>query len=529
MTIETTKESMCINRLIGQKNEIRTIEEASIVPDIKPDILSIIRCDGNIFIYKKEILEDKIRIDGTIQTYMIYLADDSESSTRSIYCNVDFSETIPFDGAIPGMTLYAKECIDSLEARVINGRKVNIKANLTFDLKLYSNENIDVICEINGDKDIQKLISEMEINTLIGEGSTKAIAKETINIDLEDNFGEILSVDVKLLNKDNKISYNKVLAKTDCKIKILYLTEDNHIKNVENIIPVMGFIDIQNVSENHLCDTNYELKNLIIKPSGEGEHSLYTEIELEVKCLVFEKKRITYIQDLYSPIKNISFDEKKIRTINEKQTKEDIYSINENVSFTGLNGNEIYNIKVMPTILSKKIQNDKIMYDGEVKLNILYGNENRLDAKEVIFPLENTLEIMEINNTSDVDTKIEVIKQDVKVIGDGQVNISIDIKLIADVSSFSNIFIIENISENDETREDNYSMIIYLTKPGDTVWKIAKRFGSTVEDIARINDLENPDILQKRNKALYTTIYQKHIASLIESKELEFCNILKKY
>lgn len=38
-------------------------------------------------------------------------------------------------------------------------------------------------------------------------------------------------------------------------------------------------------------------------------------------------------------------------------------------------------------------------------------------------------------------------------------------------------------------------MIIYFAKPGDTLWKIAKGFGSTVEEIARINGIEMVDKL----------------------------------
>ena len=36
-------------------------------------------------------------------------------------------------------------------------------------------------------------------------------------------------------------------------------------------------------------------------------------------------------------------------------------------------------------------------------------------------------------------------------------------------------------------------MIVYIVKPGDSLWKIAKRFHSTIEDIARVNNIENID------------------------------------
>ena len=39
-------------------------------------------------------------------------------------------------------------------------------------------------------------------------------------------------------------------------------------------------------------------------------------------------------------------------------------------------------------------------------------------------------------------------------------------------------------------------MVVYFVKPGDTLWSIAKKFRSTVEDIARVNEIDNPNILQ---------------------------------
>ena len=50
---------------------------------------------------------------------------------------------------------------------------------------------------------------------------------------------------------------------------------------------------------------------------------------------------------------------------------------------------------------------------------------------------------------------------------------------------------IENV-EMEESKECNtYSMVIYFVKQGDTLWSIAKKFKSTVEDIAKVNDIEN--------------------------------------
>ena len=63
------------------------------------------------------------------------------------------------------------------------------------------------------------------------------------------------------------------------------------------------------------------------------------------------------------------------------------------------------------------------------------------------------------------------------------------------VDSFKNekLKIIEEISTQENQDNNIYSMIIYFVKPKDTLWKIAKKFKSTVEDIARINGIEDVD------------------------------------
>ena len=45
----------------------------------------------------------------------------------------------------------------------------------------------------------------------------------------------------------------------------MYLTEDNRINNITAKIPVVGFIDIPNVTEENMCDVDYEIKKYSIK------------------------------------------------------------------------------------------------------------------------------------------------------------------------------------------------------------------------------------------------------------------------
>ena len=91
MLIETEKETVCINQIVGQKRTEIEVEGDIIVNDIKPDVLNVISTNGIPCVYKKEVIDGKVRLDGCINTYIIYFADSNESAVRSLNTTLDFT------------------------------------------------------------------------------------------------------------------------------------------------------------------------------------------------------------------------------------------------------------------------------------------------------------------------------------------------------------------------------------------------------------------------------------------------------
>ena len=69
--VEAVKENLCINKIVGSKTFQINVQGDTIIPDTKPDILSEISANGNVCIYKKEVMEDKIRLDGNVKIYIL--------------------------------------------------------------------------------------------------------------------------------------------------------------------------------------------------------------------------------------------------------------------------------------------------------------------------------------------------------------------------------------------------------------------------------------------------------------------------
>ena len=198
MVIDTKKENLCINQIIGQISEEVTIEGDVIIPDVKPDILSAINTNGTVCVYKKEIMDGKVRLDGSINLYIMYLPDNETDSVRSLNTSLDFTQIMDIDEARENMTLEDNIEIREIECKVLNGRKVNIRARMNIGVKIYSNENMEIISEIENSPDMQILNNTLEVSSLIGSGTAKVYAKENVSIDNIDEVAEIMKVDMNI-------------------------------------------------------------------------------------------------------------------------------------------------------------------------------------------------------------------------------------------------------------------------------------------------------------------------------------------
>ena len=507
--MDITKETIKINKIICEKKEQIVVQGDMIVPDSKPDILNTINTDGNICIYKKEVFEGKLRLEGNIVSYIMYLADGEKNNLRGLNTTLDFSETIVVPELQIGMIVDIEPNIKNFECKVINGRKIGIKATLEVNLKIYSNEEVEIINEVQNEEDVQILKEDLKLNSLVGTGTTKIYAKDNIQIESMDNLAEILQAQVCLVDKDIKISYNKVLTKAEAEIKIMNLTEDNRINVVTYKKPVVGFIDIADVSEENICDVNYEIKNIIIKPNSQDEHSIYVEIEIEVTCCAYEEKQINLIQDMYSPTQNLTFEKKQITTMTNKQNVTNVKQIREKVNLNDIQGLNLLDVETVPTIINENKINTKIMYEAELNIKFIFENsQKQINIKEAKIPFEYTIENLQNGEMLNTNCDMGIKSQDFIIQDGGDINCNIDVQADTSMYRTANLNMIDSIQEDGEREEQDYSLVIYIVKKGDTLWNIAKEFGSTVDGIARTNGIEDRNKIYPGQK-LYIPKFEK--------------------
>ena len=495
--IDTAKENLCVNKLISEKTEIVFVEGDMIIPDSKPDVLNTISTSGIACIYKKELQDGKIRFDGSVQTYVMYVPEGMEEGVRGLNTTLDFSENMEMDGVTSDMQAVLKTNVKSVEAKVINDRKIGIKVALEVSVKIYAKDEKEVVNDVKDDDEMQILKTSLTVNSLLGTGITKINAKDTVQIDTIDQLAEILKVSANIINKDIKISYNKVLTKAEAEIKVMYLTEDNRINHISPKIAIVGFIDMPDVSENNTCDVNYELRNIVIKPQPQEEHSIYLELEYEVSCNVYEEKDMNLIQDMYRPDINLKIERMKFTTISDKKVIKQTRNVQEKINLQDIEGKNLIDVESYVQIQKETKINTKILYEMELKMNFMFLSQNmQVSTQTAIIPFEYVIDNLERGESINTRNEIEILSQDFVIQDGGNVSCNININIETNMYRNNNTNLINCVEEDGEREEQDYSIVIYIIKKGDTLWNIAKEFGSTVDDIVKANAIENPDVIQ---------------------------------
>ena len=274
-------------------------------------------------------------------------------------------------------------------------------------------------------------------------------------------------------------------------LEILYRNEENRINRATATFPIMGFIDIQDVSDNNECKLKNQLRN--IKMSINNDSTLNLEMEFEYKCYVYEQINTNIIDDMYGIKKSYNYKKSKIQLNDMSLEKVTTKNINEKVLIDNIN--QLYDSNVSVLITNKYNQDGLDKYVGTLEVNYIYNTFDSNSIESMIQKFDFDFEVEE--NT---EIQINISSKNFIILPDSSVDSKIELNVEKVANDTRCIEVIDDIEEVEEEARESYSIIIYFVQKGDSLWKIAKKFRSTVEQIAEINNIEDVNVIDVGQK-----------------------------
>ncbi len=503
MSLELINENIRMNQIVKTQTVETVVENDIIVPDVKPDISNILLMDGDVFVVSAETAENKIKINSRVEYNILYEADDKKSGIKSINTTNDFYYTFDIPGITSDMSSDVKCNIEHIEHNILNGRKVNVKCVVKITGKVMNEMQYDILQDLEGLENVQTSKENIQITSYIGNSNVPLKVEEVVDVPTgKPSILEILRSDMKLTNKEYEITENKVLVKADMNISTLYIGDDENrsIQFMENGIPLTYFVDLQGLTKESKCDMSIDIqdKRIEIEEDSDGElRLLKVDVNLNANIKGYENLNLELIKDAYSTKENLRISRKEIQVDKIISEEKNQGIIKENVSLNEESPDivEVYNVINKLSVLNYTVINNKIEIEGVVDNGIVYlspEEEQPVYYHQKQIPFKQNVEFKDLNENMTCDFDVNIDHCNYSMLSSREVEIRLVIGVQAKVIDKYKFNVIEDVDAKE--REDKYnasnpSIIIYFSQQGDNLWKIAKKYYTTVDDIKKINDL----------------------------------------
>lgn len=515
--MEIFKKYITVDKKVGKELSQILIEGDIIVSDFKPDIEKILEANATAYIDNKDILNDKIAIKGNFNINILFIARGDDKSVYSMQSTYPINDFINIENLDKNMTIFTTCTISNLEYKLINDRKVSFRAVLDISVEIIGKEDFEVVYDVCDLNECYMKKTNISVNKLICSKFDRFNVKDEITISGgQPNIKEILNTNLNISNKDIKISNNKVVISGEIKASVLYNGEDDNgiTTYFEQEIPFSGSIEVDGANEDMLADVYLDIQenNVKLFEDGDGEDRVIS-IDTYVGCniKVTSEDDIEILEDIYSLKTCLNLD-KSIKTYpaivcknkNQAVVKEVVTLDDELPRIL-----QVLKISGLPILDNTQIMTDTVLVDGLVECQILYitdSDDYPLSSFNVVVPYSQVVDTKgAIPDVTLADIKASLENITVNMLSERELEIRCTLNFDTSVTTDKELsFITDVVVEDKDSNfmENIASMTIYIVEKGDTLWNLAKKFNTTIDDIVAINDLENPDLVGIGQKLL---------------------------
>ena len=520
MKIENVKNKIKIDQLVARERVESLVEGEITLPDHKPKIDKLISLDGEVEITNQLLKEDTLIVTGLVKFRTLYTTlEDEDQKIHALQSKTDFREEISLESSYDARAVVQAE-IEHIEYTKITDKKIGVKTVIDIQSKLQREGTIEIIKAIEGGVGIQTRKQVVKYNELISSNKTKNLVKDTFEI--SEGRGDVL--DILRIDADTKVTESRVVdgkvivaGSVDCFI-MYYSDDEAQILNyIAESIPFTHFVETHGAEKD--MDYNLDIKVTDINYDVRGDINgnlriidLETSVTIDAK--VFAQSQQEIVTDAYSTEKEFDVKSETIK-LSQKLAKHSLEeTLNQTIKVTGGEIVKLCNIKAKPIISDTRILEEKVIVEGIVDLDIVYiGRDQTLEISKAELPFKLDVGI-EDNKNIDVEVQNVIENISYEKLNDSEVEVRISLKSHINIDAIKELKVISEatLKEVDINKLDRASITIYLVQKGDTVWDIAKRYSTTVEEIKATNDIEE-DSLKLGEKI----IIEKHLDTTFQA------------
>lgn len=466
---------------------VLTAEETgeTVVPDRMPDIGMIANTGACVLLRSKEATDGNVTMQGEIQVSVLYLPD-GEAGLRalnlSLPCTASFDSPEITQDCIPTGTM--RLC--SVEARLLNPRKILVKAEVVTEVTCYMTGSLTYSEGVAQEKDspVQLHCTAEKFSTVAAVCERTFVVTDEYALPSTASGGEVVRKNAQFRVEDMKTIANKLIVKGTVLSEVMYRTEDGEIETVS-----FGTVFSQIVETD--SETISPDARVQIMPTGlyyevvSGETGPTLSVELHAVCQVaaMAQHEISFVSDAFSNrcACDVEYSPMPVtaqsRVTTQRETVRDTVPCKSAVSQVRFAACSVGRVTVTGDTVNVRV-------DAELCVAYESGVDDCVSRRlEVNFQCD--------PDASAVLTADAVRCTDVYAVPAGsaaEIRFVVEAELRLETSCELETVSAIHLDEERPCTQERPSLTIVRT--GGPLWDLARKYGSTVELIRSLNELE---------------------------------------
>jgi LysM repeat protein len=526
-----------------------------VLPDYYPDIFKVLKCTLTPCVISYSVSGNQLYCDGVVYIKVLYLGSES-NRINCIEQRYTYSKTIELVKTVEEAIVAITPKTDYCNCRAVSGRRIDVRGAVSCKIKVSGTRETQMVTGAEGlGVETRKTSLDYCGEKLIA--SRQFVTREDIETGVgAGGISSIIHHEASVVMTEYKIVANKVVIKGEATIKALYLRgqesafrgisnmveNDNEFahddsdksnqaevcESMEAVIPVSQIIDLNGVSEEHICFVNLSVMDCDLEiRRGDNDSNSSSErtftCELTINCTVTAhlEKKVMPLIDMYSVDFESSFTKTVIKTESMPQLVERQLSLKGSVECNDGNLEAVYDTRCDISNVNCRVrQTDSnaneedlagmanslgLVITGQANLLVVGRFDNNMPIfLEKTEQFELVAEVMQTGLTNAADGTDFIVNSNLQVVGttysitsDNKVEVRVVLRLNGCLYQVRAVEVVKEITVNTEapkTRDTEYALKLYYAEKNENVWSIAKRYNTSADAIITENDMESEKI-----------------------------------
>lgn len=488
-----------------------TFDETYHLPDYLPDFFSVILSRGQIRMDETKCSQGHVQVQGALQFRVLYRTGQSEWNICSLEGEFPFREMMALDEAKEFDMAQTEAVLEDLTVRMMNARKLNIRALVEIKVWARERRELNIPVAIDSEYPLETLHNTETFLELCYRGTENWKMKEEVRLPSnKPNIRQMLWQQYQLLGREIRVNQGKVQVQGEIQLFLIYLgMEEDRLQWLELRVPYQYELDVSEAESDMIpCISGQEPVMICrVQEDADGEERILSlEADTPVELRLYREVKREQLVDAYSLERQLRLQTEQVKIPQLHMKNGARCRVNDSIEIENQEAEILQLGAGFGTVETEhwEVTEQGVHVEGTVLVSVLYLTSSDVapvGAVEGLVPFQCDVEIPEMKSSyqMELQTSLAHLSFLMKSGTELEVQAVVDVETLVTKEKQSGLITGAEDTEYDVNQLNRIPGIAGIRlQQADDLWKIAKKFHTTVQDIKTVNELSDGEGMEGR-------------------------------